>query len=129
MSKILEWILVVLFLIGLFTVPIAMVWGWINSVKYSPPKTLCSILSFIGFACATASALVALASWVYGRAVGGFTFYDHRLLQIYWWGGLLSLAGVAFAIGGVWRRNPLRWHAPVCAIWMLLFWLAAITSE
>ena len=40
------------------------------------------------------------------------------LLRIYRWGGLVSIAGIAFALGGAWRPNPLRWYAqpvlPAC---------------
>ena len=52
-------------------------------------------------------------------AVGGVPFYDPLLLRIYRWGALLSLAGTAFALIGVWRPGPLRWHAPACAAWGL----------
>jgi hypothetical protein len=61
--------------------------------------------------------------------IGGFPFYDPRLLKIYVCGLLLSLAGILCAIGGVWRAGPVRWHAPACAVGMLLFWFMAAIGE
>jgi len=70
-----------------------------------------------------------VSAMLYARAVGGFPFYDPLLLRIYRWGALLSLSGIVFAVIGVWRPSPLRWHAPACAIGTLLFWFAAAMGE
>jgi hypothetical protein len=66
---------------------------------------------------------------LYARAGGGFLFYDPSLVRIYRLGVILSLAAMAFAIVGLWRPSPLRWHAPLCAVGTLVFWLAAAGSE
>jgi hypothetical protein len=109
--------------------PPGMAWAWIRWSRQKQPWTPCSILSLISLTLATASGLLAFWSLVYAHAVGGFPFYDPLLLRIYRWGGSLSLAGIACAISGVWRPNPLRWHAPACSTGMLLFWFGAGMSE
>jgi hypothetical protein len=83
----------------------------------------------IGFSLATASALLAISSVIYSKMIGGYPYYDPRLLKIYACGLLLSLAGILFAIGGVWRAGPVRWHAPACGLAMLFFWAMLANSE
>jgi hypothetical protein len=109
--------------------PLGMVWGWIRWARQKRPWTPCSILSLISMTLATASGLLAFCSLVYAHAIGGFPFYDPLLLRIYRWGGSLSLAGIAFAISGVWRPSPLRWHAPACSAGMFFFWFVAAMGE
>jgi hypothetical protein len=109
--------------------PAVITWGWVRWWKRTQPRTPFSILSLIGFTLATASGLLAISAMLYARAVGGFPFYDPLLLRIYRWGALLSLSGIVFAVIGVWRPSPLRWHAPACAIGTLLFWFAAAMGE
>jgi len=87
------------------------------------------MLSFIGLCFATTSALLGLFAALYVRFIHIFPFYDLTLMKIYACGGLLSLAAVLFAVGGVWRKGPVRWHAPACAIGTLLFWIAAMSHE
>src|SRR5215467_304484 len=102
-------------------VPMMLVWGWVRWAKRKPPLTRSAVLAIAGFSLATASAFLAIASTVYARAIGGFPYYDPRLLRIYWCGLLLSVAATVLAIGGLWRPSPLRWHAPVCAFGTLVF--------
>lgn len=109
--------------------PAAIVWGWVRWTKRAKERRLPAILSLAGFTLATASALLAISMVLYARAIGGFEYYDPRLLRIYRWGLLLSLAGVVLGIGGVWRSSPLRWHAPACSAGTLLFWLVAMSLE
>jgi len=66
----------------------------------------------------TVTVALALGSLIYAHAIGGFPYYDPRLLRIYRWGTGLSLLGVVFGIGGVWRRSALRWHAPALSVGM-----------
>jgi hypothetical protein len=42
---------------------------------------------------------------------------------------LLSLGGLAFAIGGVWSRGAPRWHAPILSLGMLFLWLIWASAE
>ncbi|NDQ57057.1 MAG: hypothetical protein GZ088_08290 [Acidipila sp.] len=109
--------------------PTAIISGWVRWLKRRQPRTPFSVSSVIGLALATASGLLATASVLYAHAIGGFTFYDPLLLRIYRWGALLSLSGTVFALIGMWRPGPLRWHAPACAAGTLLFWFAAAMGE
>jgi hypothetical protein len=125
-----ESVVAVIFLIVEYgVVPALLVWGWVRWFERSKPRTLLPILSFIGFAFATASAVLALVSALYANSIGGFAYYDPRLLRIFRWAAVFSLSATAFAIAGVWRPGPLRWHALACAVGTLLFWFAAAEGE
>jgi hypothetical protein len=74
--------------------------------------------------------LLAISSVTYAHILpNGFPFYDPTLMRIYRWGALLSAAGFCLGIGGLWRKNSLRWHSPIGAFGMLAFWLLAAEGE
>ena len=123
------WILFLIAIVTFLAVPVLIVWGWVRWSKNRIPRTIFSTLSFVGFCFATASALLGLFTRLYAQFIRSFPFYDPTLMRIYAWGGLLSLAAILFAIAGVWRQGPLRWHAPTCALGTLLFWLIAASTE
>jgi tellurite resistance protein TehA-like permease len=110
-------------------VPAVIVWGWLRWTNLKKQWTAFPILSLVGFAVATISGLLAITGAIFARAVGGFSFFNPTLLEIYWCGPLLSVTGMIFAIIGLWRPNSLRWHAPICAFGTLLFWIAMATAE
>ena len=123
-------VLGILFVISTYMfLPAAIIWGWIRWIKYEKARSVISYLATIGFALATSSALLAVSAILYANHIGGFPFYDPRLLRIYRWGCLLSLTGFLFAIGGVWKSNPLRWLAPVCTFGTLLYWIGMASTE
>ena len=123
-------IVLVLYVIAIYiTLPVIVAWGWVRWVKHIQPPSVSAVLSLIGFTFATLSCLLAISFALYARAIGGFPYYDALLMKVYGWGGLLSLAGLGFGIGGIWRRSTLRWHAPACAAGMLLFWFFTAASE
>jgi hypothetical protein len=109
--------------------PAMLVWGWARWIVQRPRLwTISSTLSFIGFLLASASALFSL--WVILYASGGgfqrlpdYSFFYRCIRR----GAIISLLGVAFALGGVWRRSPLRWQAPAGAVGTFAFWLLATT--
>ncbi len=109
--------------------PVTIVWGWSRWRKRQRPVGKLAMASAVGLGLATASALLAVGAAAYAQAIGGFAFYAPPLMRIYVVGALLSLAGLAFALVGVWRRNPVRWLAIAAAICTLLFWLIAAGSE
>jgi hypothetical protein len=130
MKTVLEETSVVAFVIAVYVVlPAASIGGWIRWVRRRAPETRFSLVSLVGFGLATCSALLALISLIYAHAIGGFPYYDPRLLRFYRWGGVLSDAGLILGIIGCWRRNSLRWYAPLCALGMSLFWGAAAMGE
>lgn len=109
--------------------PAAIVAGWIGWMRRRTSETPFSLLSVLGFGLSTCSALLAVGAVVYAHAIGGFPFYDPRLLRIYRWGSLLSLSGLVLGVVGIWRRSPLRWYAPLAAAGTLAFWFFAASSE
>jgi len=109
--------------------PAGLVWGWARWKRTPWQHNFSFSFSFAGLAFATLSALLAVGSTAYARIIGGFPFYDPLLLRIYRWGALLSLAGIGTGICGVWRPNPLRWLGPICAVGMLVFWIAMAEGE
>jgi hypothetical protein len=109
--------------------PAVMIWGWVRWAKREKQWTLFSILSLIGFALATASALLAISTSLYALKIGGFSYSDPLLMRIYSWGALLSATGIILAMVGVWKQSSLRWHALISAAGTLMFWLASATGE
>ncbi|HWG21129.1 MAG TPA: hypothetical protein VG225_11425 [Terracidiphilus sp.] len=131
-SSAIAWLLT--FVLAYLVAPIALVWGWIRSVKnFRQFQTLFSMLSFLGFLLASASASYGLCVALYAQA-GGFgtesanyvpdyeSFY--RCVRI---GGVVSLSALALALAGVWRRGAIRWQALASALGTLAFWLVATT--
>jgi len=129
MGKVLETIALVL-VIGMYlALPVITIWGWIRWSDRRQRSSASSILSVVGFTFATLSGALAIFSLVYAHAIGGFPFYDPLLMKMYGVGFLLSSAGILFSLGGVWRPNALRWHAPACSLGMLLFWFFSAMGE
>jgi hypothetical protein len=118
----------ILIFLGYLVAPVVLIWGWAWWGVQPKLKTIPSTLSLIGFVLATASAALAVSSAVYAQ-IHRFPYYDPLLLRIFRWGLLLSLAGILFGIGGVWRKNSLRWHTPICALGTLAFWIVAASGE
>ena len=115
-------------LIYLF-LPLAVVWGWVRWMKSKRTQGIISYFALTGFALATASILLAISAVLYARHIGGFPYYDPRLLRIYRWGSLLSLTGFTFAVVGLWKPSPLRWFAPVCTLGSLVYWIGMAAAE
>ena len=119
---------VVLVLLSYVVAPVTLIWGWIRWVRLPKKWSISAILALIGFGWATTSALLAISMAAYAR-VHYFAFYDPLLMRIFRLGFLLSLAGIAFGIGGVWRNSPLRWHALAGAVGTFAFWMLAAAGE
>jgi hypothetical protein len=108
--------------------PVVLIWGWARWTGQPKSRTVASILSLVGFSFATASAALAVSSVAYAQ-IHHFGFYDPLLLRIFRWGFLLSMTGILFGIGGVWRQSSLRWHAPISGLGTLAFWVLAAEGE
>ncbi len=111
-----------------FAIPALLLWGWVRVYKNETPRTRSSGFSLLGFSLATASAVLALATHLYARFVHSFPLHDPSLFKIYAVGCFLSVAGIALAVAGTGRSNPVRWLAPLCAFGTLIFWLLAMSS-
>jgi hypothetical protein len=120
--------ILVLFTVGYLASPVMLIWGWLRWINRPRLWTVPSILSFAGFILATTSAVLAIASITYAQ-IHHFPYYDPLLLRIFSMGSLLSIGGVVLGVGGVWRPNSLRWHAPVSGACMLTFWIMVASLE
>jgi hypothetical protein len=130
LNKSLEILFSVLVVCAWIVTPIVLIWGWVRWMKNPKSKAVSSIFSLLGFLLATSSALLAISSVTYAHTLhNGFPFYDPLLMRIYRWGALLSTAGFCLGIGGVWRKNSLRWLSPISAFGTLVFWLLAAEGE
>jgi hypothetical protein len=130
MKIVIEEIALIVFVIAVYAVlPAAIVVAWIRWVRGKAPETWLSRSSLLALGLATCSGLLAMISLVYAHAIGGFPYDDPRLLRFYRWGGVLADAGFVLGIIGCWGRNPVRWYAPLCALGMSVFWVAAAMGE
>ena len=112
------------------------IWGWIRWAKQrQQSRTIAPTLSFVGLLLASVSGAFALFLITYGWSggfehTGGLSSYSPNYGLFYRWvrvGILLSLAGLIFSIGGIWRSGAVRWQAPASALGTLAFWLLATT--
>src|SRR6202521_2281499 len=92
----------ILFAFGYLVSPILLIWGWVRWPRQPSVKTTPSILSMIGFLLATASGLLAVSLVGYAQ-IHHFPYYDPLLLRVFRYGVFISLGGIVFGIGGVWR--------------------------
>jgi hypothetical protein len=99
--------------------------GWIQWLRR--PQLV--IPSLVGFALASASALLAIGSVTYAQFIAGFRYYDPVLLKIYRLGFLLSAVGVVFGLFGIRRTSAIRTFAPALSGLMLLTWLIWAAGE
>ena len=110
--------------LGYGVTPAMFAWGWARWGRRRKPRTFPSILSEVGFLLTAASAAMAVSSLVYAHVIHfdeGHT--NDFLLYMVECGVLIWLAGILFGVSGVWRQNPLRWHAPVCSVGTLALWM------
>jgi hypothetical protein len=112
----------VLPILGYIVAPASLTWGWMRWAKLPKGTTVPAILSLIGFILASASGLLGLAAILFAQE-GGAEVQGNVVRWFLLPGVAVSLTGFLFAIGGIWRKNSLRWFAPAGAIATLAFWL------
>jgi len=110
-------------------VPVILISGWVRWWRGSDAGNVVSRFALAGFVVGSASAALALSTFVYSLAIGGFPYWDFRLIKIYGVGLFLSLAAMALSLGGVFRRNTLRWHAPALSAGILILWVLWMSGE
>ena len=118
--------MLLLFIVG---AAVLLIQGWKKWATSPKRNDITSWCSLIGFGLATASLALAVYSLAYAYVIGGFPYYDPRLLRFYRWGGCLSFSGLVASIAGMWRTSTLRWYAPALATLMFLMWAAAAMAE
>ena len=116
-------IAIVTYLVG----PILLVWGWMSWIKQRPKSwTASSMLSFISFCFVSLAALFAAWTILYaasGKFESNYSFFFRTLRR----GAILATVALLCGIAGLWRKHPLRWHAPAAAVCNIAFWLLATT--
>jgi len=122
-------IIVVLIIAAYLSVPIVLISGWMRWWRRSETESLVSRFALAGFATGNASAALALGSFIYSLVIGGFPYWDPPLIRIYRVGLLLSLGAMVLSLGGVMRRNALRWHAPALSAGMVMLWVLWMAGE
>jgi uncharacterized membrane protein len=115
---------VLLILLAYLVAPSMIIWGWIRWARRKPRRwTVAPTFSFLGFLLASVSGLIGL--FVVIRAQSGGFMYNSSIYDYMRCGSLFSLVGLLISLGGIWRENSIRWHAPVSALATLAFWLLA----
>lgn len=109
--------------------PVLLITGWTRWARLPQPRDIIPMLALAGFIVGSASALLALGAVIYAWSIGGFPYYDPRLLRIYGVGLQLSLAGLIVGLLGLARPSSLRWHAPILSLAMIVLWLLWMQGE
>lgn len=113
----------ILLLLFLYFAPVVLIgWGWTLWKVWPDRISRSSALTFAGFVLATCSWLLEIGSCAYAIAIGGFRHYDPWLMRIFSIGISASSLGLVLALAGIWNRNPIRWHAVLASLAMLLSW-------
>jgi len=129
MSHFMSQVVLVIYLLVIYVVlPSMMIWGWIRWTTNNEQRTVFSVLSLIGFSLATLSIILAISSTLFARATRGLLLYDPFSLTIPAWGALISATGLVIVGVGLWRRSLLRWHALICSVGALMFWVTEATT-
>lgn len=118
-----------IFGLGIVAAPVFLVWGWIRWIRAPKSRDLFAASALIALICASASAAAAVVGVIYSGMIGGFPYYDPRLLRIISIGLLIALIGLLFGLTGAWRRNSLRWLGWLSALGMLAFWVCVAEGE
>lgn len=121
-------IIVLLAAMAYVATPICLFLGWVRWVRQPKTRAVTAALSFLAFALATSSALLAIGMTWYAQ-VHPFRYYDPTLMKIYRLGFELSGGGLLFGLSGIWRSSPLRWYALICAGGTFAFWMLAAAGE
>ena len=122
-------ILLILLIASYVDVPVMLVWGWRRWSRRPRQKNPFATISFIAFSIGSVSSLLLIVTVLWSLIRGGFAWYDPVLLRIFAIGLLLSILALVISLGGVWKANPLRWHAPALSLGMLLIWAIWTAGE
>ena len=122
-------LMILMALVAFVGAPLAIIWGWVRWAKDSSRSTFWSKACFVGFLLANASICIWIGGVVYAQIIGGFAYYDPRLMKMISIGLWLAFVGVLTSFIGCWRPSVLRWIAPLSAAGALFFWIIAATGE
>lgn len=114
-----------LFVYGLS--PAAAVWAWLIYVRAAKSWSVSLMFSLVSLILASVSSLLAVLFLLHVPNVKGIWIFDpwaHFLSN----GFLTSLAAIVLAFCGLWKRNPIRWPALVCAVVGFPYWIGVGVS-
>jgi len=114
------------FFLGYIVAPASLIWGWARWIRQPKSWSFSSLISLVAFVVASSSAALGLVTILIG-VLGAFEQHLSAFYRVVDLGMLISLIGIIVAIGGIWRKNPLRWHALSSAVATLGFWAVAFT--
>jgi len=113
----LDFLIPIAVLLVYLLVPILIAWGWIRWLKEKKPRNVAASFSYASFALATLSLLYAVYVIGFAHLTAGSAADAPS-----WEGLCISAIATILAFAGLWRTNPLRWHATLCSLAMLFLW-------
>jgi hypothetical protein len=101
--------------------PAVVVWAWLIYTKAAKSWSVSLMFSLLSLILATVSSLLAVLFLLHAPKVKGIWIFDPwaNFLSN---GVLTSLVAIALAFCGLWKRNPIRWPALLCAVVGFPFW-------
>ena len=95
--------------------------AWIRWFKRTPERNVYTMFSLAGLVLATFSALLAVGDFI--------TSYFHPMFRELTALGVLSaLPALVCSLCGIWRKNPIRWHALAASVLILVLWFGSSMS-
>ncbi len=85
-------------------------------------------MSAAGLALASLSVLIGIGSFIRSLFNPVLLYFDPLLQSFVGIGLLASFLALLFSIIGVWRPNPVRWHALAVSAVILFLWFGAAMS-
>ena len=101
--------------------PAVVLWAWLIYAKAAKTWSVSLMFSLLSLILATLSSLLAVLFLLHAPEVRGIWIFD-RWANVLDNGVLTSLAAIGLAFCGLWKRNPLRWPALLCAVVGFPFW-------
>ena len=94
---------------------------WLTYAKAAKTWNISLMFSLLSLILTTVSAILAVLFLFHAPKVKGIWIFD-PLANFLGNGVLTSLSAIVLAFCGLWKRNPLRWSALLCAVVGFPFW-------
>jgi hypothetical protein len=104
------------------------VWGWVRWFKHPEVGGILPFASLLSLALDTLSVLIVIGGFVRSLINPVMLYFDPVLQRMVGLGLLTSLLALFCAVCGVWRKNPVRWHALSLSVLTLVLWFGAGVS-
>lgn len=107
--------------------PAMVAWAWLLYVRAAKTWNSALVFSMRSLISATLSSLFAVLFLLHAPKVTGIWIFD-PWANFLGNGVLTSLASIVLAVCGLWKRNPIRWPALLCALVGFPFWFGVGVS-